>query len=164
MGLPPRRAPLVLRYKLRSQNFPAIVVSLNLSVHMKNMGNPHVIALVENDLPLSRALERLLRAHGYVVRSYPSAELFAAREPGTAIDCLLLDIDLDGMSGLDLQQQLRKERANVPIIFITGRDDPQAKARAFEAGCDGYLCKPFESGELTGALGAALGKAPVAPD
>lgn len=126
------------------------------------MGN-HVIALVENDLPLSRALERLLRAHGFEVRSYPSAELFAARGTAETFDCLLLDIDLDGMSGLDLQQQLRKQGGGPPIIFITGRDDPQAKARAFEAGCDGYLCKPFESVQLTGALSAVLGKASGSP-
>lgn len=132
---------------------------------MENMGNAPVIAVVENDLPLSRALERLLRAHGFLVRSYPSAELFRARDAAAAtIDCLLLDIDLDGMSGLDLQLQLRKERVGLPIIFITGRDDPQAKARAFAAGCDGYLCKPFESGQLTGAIGAALGKARIGAD
>jgi FixJ family two-component response regulator len=115
-----------------------------------------VIALVENDLPTNRAFARLLRAHGFTVEAYPSAELLLARAPGPAIDCLLLDVDLDGMSGLDLQQQLYDRQAPTPIIFITGRDDPAVRARAFELGCASFLCKPVESHVLVDAIHAAL--------
>jgi FixJ family two-component response regulator len=117
---------------------------------------PAVIALVENDLPTNRAFARLLRAHGFTVETYLSAELLLARAPGPAIDCLLLDVDLDGMSGLDLQQRLHDAKAPTPIIFITGRDDPAVRARAFELGCTGFLCKPVESHVLVDAIRAAL--------
>ena len=115
-----------------------------------------LIALVENDLPTNRALARLLRAHGFTVEAFLSAELLLARTPGPAIDCLLLDVDLDGMSGLDLQQRLYERQAPTPIIFITGRDDPAVRARAFELGCASFLCKPVEGHVLVDAIHTAL--------
>jgi FixJ family two-component response regulator len=115
-----------------------------------------VIALVENDLPTNRAFARLLRAHGFAVEAYLSAELLLARDAEPAIDCLLLDVDLDGMSGLELQQQLRALQVPTPIIFITGRDDPAVRARAFELGCARFLCKPVESHVLVDAIRAAM--------
>ena len=121
--------------------------------------NPHAhttIALVENDLPANRAFSRLLRAHGFVVEAYVSGEQLAERSSGAVIDCLLLDVDLDGMSGLDLQQLLIERKDRTPIIFITGRDDAVARARAFDAGCTSFLCKPFSSQVLVDAIRWAI--------
>lgn len=120
--------------------------------------SPHsqLIALVENDLPANRAFARLLRAHGFTVEAYLSAELLLARSSAARIDCLLLDVDLDGMSGLELQQRLRASHSPVPIVFITGRDDPAARARAYDGGCLRFLCKPVESHILVEAIDAAI--------
>ena len=119
-----------------------------------------VIALVENDLPTNRAFARLLRAHGFTVEAYASAELLLARAPQPAIDCLLLDVDLDGMSGLELQQLLRERLVPTPIIFLTGRDEPGVRAKAFEAGCAKFLSKPVEAHVLVASIQAAIAAVP----
>jgi FixJ family two-component response regulator len=119
-----------------------------------------VIALVENDLPANRAFARLLRAHGFTVEAFLSAELLLSRKSATSIDCLLLDVDLDGMSGIELQQLLRERRDATPIIFITGRDDPGARARAIEGGCSDFLCKPVQARVLVDAIGSAMAARP----
>lgn len=116
----------------------------------------HLIALVENDLPTNRAFARLLRAHGFTVETFVSAELLLARRERAALDCLLLDIDLDGMSGLDLQQHLQRHGDPTPVVFITGRDDPEARARALRRGC-GLLYKPVQALELVDAIAMAIG-------
>jgi FixJ family two-component response regulator len=120
-----------------------------------------VVALVENDLPTNRAFARLLRAHGFTVETFGSAESLLARTSMAVVDCMLLDIDLDGMSGLDLQQQLQRQGVSVPVIFVTGCDDPAARLRAQQLGCSGFLNKPVEAQVLVDAIGAAI--APPSP-
>lgn len=115
-----------------------------------------LIALVENDLPTNRAFSRLLKAHGFRVDAYTSAELLLSRQGQAPIDCLLLDVDLDGMSGIELQQRLRADQVHTPIIFITGRDDLSVRAAAFELGCACFLCKPVEAHVLVDAIHAAI--------
>ena len=114
------------------------------------------IALVENDLPTNRAFARLLRAHGFQVEAFVSAELLLARPGKAVIDCMLLDIDLDGMSGLDLQDQLQRQGDSTPIIFVTGRDDPGACARAHQLGCRAFLYKPVKADLLVAAIAKAI--------
>lgn len=123
------------------------------------MSDPHRIALVENDLPTNRAFARLLRAHGFTVETYLSAELLLSRSEPWALDCLLLDIDLDGMSGLDLQLHLLQHGDPTPVVFITGRDDPDARLRAEKLGCRGFLFKPVKSLDLVDAIALAIGAA-----
>ncbi|MES3021471.1 MAG: response regulator [Pseudomonadota bacterium] len=120
-----------------------------------NPPNP-VVALVENDLPTNRAFARLLRAHGFTVEAYVSAELLLGRAGPASLDCLLLDIDLDGMSGLELQQLLRRQGVGVPVIFVTGRDDQAARVRAHEIGCSAFLNKPVKGEVLVEAIRAAI--------
>jgi FixJ family two-component response regulator len=115
-----------------------------------------VIALVENDVPTNRAFTRLLRAHGYTVEAFTSAEMLLSRTTPAELGCILLDIDLDGMSGLELQQQLRSGQVAVPIIFITGRDDPGARIEAHARGCSGFLHKPVKAHVLVEAIEAAI--------
>lgn len=124
---------------------------------------PHRIALVENDLPTNRAFARLLRAHGFTVETYLSAELLLARSERSALACLLLDIDLDGMSGLDLQSHLQLHGDQTPVIFVTGRDDPEARVRAERLGCSGFLHKPVKALDLVDAIAAAIAAAPGSP-
>jgi FixJ family two-component response regulator len=120
---------------------------------------PHfipVIALVENDLPANRAFVRLLRAYGYTVEPYDSAEAFLARGTGGNPDCMLLDIDLDGMSGLDLLQQLRVQADPLPVVFLTGRLDPATRSKAGALGCSAFLQKPVEGHQLVAAIEHAV--------
>jgi FixJ family two-component response regulator len=113
------------------------------------------VALVENDPSLNRAYSRLLRARGYTVTSYSSAEEFLACG-ADGCDCLVLDIDLDGMSGLALQRLLRAENRLVPIVFITGGDDAATQSQAHAQDCKGYISKPFTSAQLCAAIKVAL--------
>jgi FixJ family two-component response regulator len=117
-----------------------------------------LIALVENDLPANRAFSRLLRAYGYAVEAHLSAESFLARTETVLPDCMLLDIDLDGMSGLDLQQLLHEQARAVPVVFLTGRPDPGAQARARACGCSAFLQKPVEGHRLVAAIETACHK------
>ncbi len=120
-----------------------------------NIPSP-LIALVENDLPTNRAFARLLRAHGYRVETFGSAELLLERHIKGHLDCMLLDIDLDGMSGLDLQELLQGQGDPTPIIFVTGHDDPGARARAHQRGCTAFLCKPVKGQLLIAAIDKAI--------
>jgi FixJ family two-component response regulator len=115
-----------------------------------------VIALVENDLPTNRAFARLLRAHGFTVETFVSAELLLARTGLAVVDCMLLDIDLDGMSGLELQQALLQQGVAVPVIYVTGRDDAAARQKAFDLGCSGFLHKPVKGHVLVEAIASAM--------
>jgi FixJ family two-component response regulator len=118
-------------------------------------GSPR-IAIVENDVGTSVALGRLLRAQGFTVESFHSGESFLARKGDERIDCLLLDINLDGMSGLELQRSLRSAGDSVPVVFMTGRHDPLAEKDAHAHGCAGYLYKPLESPLLANTIANAL--------
>ncbi|MBI1892231.1 MAG: response regulator [Burkholderiales bacterium] len=112
------------------------------------------VAVVENDSGLLKAVGRLLAASGYEVALFTSAEKYLSRFERTGADYLLLDIALDGMSGLDLQKKLCQEGIAPPIIFITGQGDLPSIGKAIDNGCVAYLHKPFEARSLLNALKA----------
>lgn len=116
-----------------------------------NSGKP-VVAIVENDAAMLKALERLLRASGYASELFASAELYLARGPMEAVGCMILDIDLGGISGIELQQRLVERGGAPPIIFVTSQVDSAFQQRAQALGCLAYLRKPFASHELLHAL------------
>jgi FixJ family two-component response regulator len=113
------------------------------------------IAIVDDDESLCKAMSRLLRAAGYQPRSFSSAESFLefsfSREPA----CLLLDIQLGGMSGFDLQRQLTLAGRTVPVIFITARDDEESREEAQRTGCASYLRKTDSGQSVLQAIRAA---------
>ena len=116
---------------------------------MRTDNSGHVyIAVVDDDENLCRSFARLLRAAGMQPITYGSAEAFLADERRPRFDCLVLDVQLTGMSGLDLQNQLAATGTMAPIIFITAHDDPQARARAIAAGCAGYFRKSDSGSEV----------------
>ncbi|MCW1750377.1 response regulator transcription factor [Rhizobium acaciae] len=115
------------------------------------------VAVIDDDVSLRRSLGRLLNAYGFLVKEYASAEAFLARDPKTAIDCLVLDIDLGGMSGIDLQRRLKAEGTTLPVIFITALEPGAVKAEAEKAGCVAYLQKQFPGAALIAAVNKALG-------
>ena len=110
------------------------------------------IAIVDNDDAILKALGRLLQVNGYLTELFPSAEMFLARQSDMAVDCLILDIHLDGMSGIDLRQELLHAGCAPPTIFITAERDALAQVNATGMGDCESLIKPFEARALIEAL------------
>jgi FixJ family two-component response regulator len=115
-----------------------------------------VIHVVDDDDSLRSALQRLLSAAGYRVRTYESAGDFLLDPPADEAGCLLLDLRMPGPSGLDLQDSLRRHGVRLPVIFLTGHGDLAAGVRAMKAGAVDFLTKPVERETLLGAIARAL--------
>jgi FixJ family two-component response regulator len=115
------------------------------------------IVVVEDDASMNRAIERILRAGGFAAITFASAEAALEAEAATAADCLVLDIHLPGMSGLELYRRLAQGGAEVPAIFITAHDAPAVREMAEGMGASGYLPKPFSGRALLDAITRALG-------
>jgi FixJ family two-component response regulator len=113
---------------------------------------PIYVAVVDDDENLCRSLARLLRAAGFQPITYASAEAFLADTKHPQFDCLVLDIQLGGMSGIELAQRLAAEGRQTPIIFITAHDDPEAREEAEAAGCMAYFRKTDSGAEVLEAI------------
>jgi FixJ family two-component response regulator len=116
------------------------------------------VAVVDDDRSMRVGVERLLNAHGYATRAFSSAEAYL--EPGmeTEADCLLLDVDLGGMSGIELRRRLAACGRAVPVIFMTAVDDDATRASALATGCIAYLTKPFLGRTLIEAVKIAVAR------
>jgi FixJ family two-component response regulator len=113
---------------------------------------PHQsIVVVEDDAGMKRAIERLLRAAGFQPVSFASAEDLLQTEAADSAACLVLDIHLPGLSGIELGRRLVKSDRAKPVIFITGQDEPSLREEAGRLGC-GYFRKPFEGKALLEAI------------
>ena len=113
------------------------------------------IAIVDDDESLCIAMSRLLRAAGYQPRSFSSAESFLEYSFSPEPACLLLDIQLGGMSGFELQRQLTLAGRSVPVIFITARDDDESREEAQSSGCSSFLRKTDSGQSVLRAIQAA---------
>jgi FixJ family two-component response regulator len=124
-----------------------------------------LVVLIEDDANERRALGRLLRAGGFLSALYASAEEYLASPPTELPACLLLDVQLEGMSGLDLQEQLSAQGSTIPVIVLTGSDDQRVRQRAHGAGCIAFLRKPFEGRLLLDVMRSQVlgSSAPSAP-
>lgn len=111
-----------------------------------------VVAIVDDDPSMLRATKELLDAQGFLTAVFPSAEEFLESAFGTKADYLLLDIHLGGMSGIELQRQLKAAHSAVPIIFMTALDDEAIRRQALETGCVDCLRKPFPARQLFDAI------------
>jgi FixJ family two-component response regulator len=117
---------------------------------------PHQsIVVVEDDVGMKRAIERLLRAAGFQPVSFASAEELLQTEMANSAACLVLDIHLPGLSGLELRRLLVTSGRAKPVIFITGQDDAPLRDEAQRLGC-GYFRKPFEGKALLEAIRRAI--------
>ena len=112
----------------------------------------HMISVVDDDPSMSRMLCRAIKAAGLNVGAFGSAEEFLDSEASQASDCLILDMNLPGMSGLELQQRLNDSRQEVPIIFMSAQADESTQQRALKAGAIGFLRKPFTIESLLATL------------
>ena len=114
------------------------------------------IALVDDEAPVRSALGRLLRLADFEVSAFPSGEAFLASLVARYPDCLILDVHMPGLSGLDVQAHLRAARIRIPVVFITAADDLALEQVAQGAGGAWLLRKPFSDAELLHAIGSAL--------
>ena len=119
-------------------------------------GRRPIIFIVDDDPSVRRALRRLVRSWGWDAETFASADDFLSAWSPTLRGCLILDVRLPGMSGVELQQRLATEGARLPIIFITAHGDRQAEARGRQAGAIAFLYKPFDEAALKEALRTAL--------
>ncbi|MGB9432084.1 MAG: response regulator [Candidatus Acidiferrum sp.] len=115
-----------------------------------------LIAVVDDDELVRLALQRLLKAAGFYATSFGSAEDLLKSGQLPEIECLIADIRMPGMSGLDLQIKLKAEGCAIPIIFITAHGDEKMRLQAMRAGAVGFLAKPFNSDVLLDRVRAAL--------
>jgi FixJ family two-component response regulator len=114
------------------------------------------IVVVEDDPSVNHAVGRLLEAAGFRARTFESAEALLSDETARLADCLVLDIHLPGMSGLELQKKLSDEGVSAPFIIITAHDDPAHRQAASQIGATAYLTKPFTSLSLIEAVVCAI--------
>jgi FixJ family two-component response regulator len=113
------------------------------------------VCIVDDDPDIRMALERLLTLKGYRARSYASVTEFRAGTKSQEVDCLILDIHLNGESGIDLKRQLSQGLSALPVIFITGCDTDANRRAVQQVGAAGYLPKPFRSKALIEAIETA---------
>ena len=117
---------------------------------------PHKVAIVEDDPGMRRSVERVLNLHGFEAEIFPSAEAFLGRDPDSRVACLVLDVHLPGISGLELRRRLTAAGSTLPVIFITAVDHDAVETAAIQAGCAAYLHKPFSAELLITAVTNAL--------
>jgi FixJ family two-component response regulator len=118
-----------------------------------------LIAIVDDDDALRNSLDNLLRSVGFRVQGFASAEAFLQAQHAPETACLLLDVRLPGMNGLELQRQLGAAHGSLPIIFVTAYADEDVRARALAAGAVAVLSKPCREADLLQAIEAALTRA-----
>jgi FixJ family two-component response regulator len=116
----------------------------------------HPILIVEDDQGMRQAIGRLLKAAGYTTAAFESAEALLQADAAGDACCLVVDIGLPGISGLDLRQQLADAGVNVPVIFITAHDESSTRDLVARTGALAYLPKPFVRKDLLDAVARAL--------
>jgi FixJ family two-component response regulator len=115
-----------------------------------------LIYIVDDEAPLRDAISSLLRSVGMRIAAFPSVADFLAAQRPEVTSCLLLDVRLQGVSGLDFQAELNRDGVALPIIFMTGHGDIPMSVRAMKAGAIDFLAKPFRDQDLLDAIHAAL--------
>jgi len=123
---------------------------------MRLMPGVPLIAIVDDDDALRTSLDDLLRSLGFQTQDFRSAEAFLSANQARDPACLILDVRMPGMNGLELQRQLVAANWRIPIIFITSHVDDDARARALAAGAVAFLYKPCREEDLLKAIDVAL--------
>lgn len=118
-----------------------------------------VVVLIDDDPGVRRGVSRLLRAHGRRVEAYGSAKDFLDQSLPSGPACIVLDLQMPQLNGLDLQQLLNKNRDTLPIVFLSGHGSVPASVRAMKDGAIDFLTKPFDDNQLLAAVDTALARA-----
>jgi len=114
-----------------------------------------IVAIVDDDPGMRVSLSNLLGAHGFKTSVFSSAEEWLDRGATVRADCMLLDVQLGGISGVELQRQLRASGSRLPVIFISARDDEATRSHVLAVGGASFLSKPFVAAQLIGAIESA---------
>jgi FixJ family two-component response regulator len=117
-----------------------------------------VISVVDDDAPVRAATDNLLSSRGYLVRTFASAEEFLQSINLHALSCIIADVQMPGMSGLDLLTHMRARGYKTPFIFITAFPEDNVRERALKAGAIGFLAKPFVASDLINCIETAVGQ------
>jgi FixJ family two-component response regulator len=117
---------------------------------------PPIIGVVDDDESVRAATGALLRSAGYCAETFESAELFLESKPARPLGCLILDVRMPGLDGLELQRRLNLVESTLPIIFISAHDDPPNRRKAISAGAIGFFRKPFNADDLLAAVEAGI--------
>ena len=118
---------------------------------------PPLISIVDDDEAVREALKSLIVSVGLRTEDFSSGEDFLKSGHVSETACLIVDVRMPGMSGLDLQERMNATHSSIPIIFISAHDDGEARFKALEAGAVEFLQKPFSEDALLGAIGTGLG-------
>jgi len=121
-----------------------------------------VVFVVDDDVSVRESLELLIRCEGWRPETFASAQEFLNRPRPLVPSCLVLDVSLPGLNGLDLQKRIAGERPGMPIVFVTGHGDVPMAVQAMKAGAVEFLTKPFNDDVLLTAIRAALQRSRVA--
>ena len=116
-----------------------------------------ILAVIDDDPGMRRAMQLLLSAYGYLIYTFDSAEAFLGVAATSRAKCLIVDIQLGDISGVDMARQLANSDCKFPIIFMTGLDDEAISSQAEQLGCVAYLRKPFAADLLIEAIVRAIG-------
>ena len=127
-----------------------------LTAVCREPGETKLVAIVDDDLSVRRALEGLLKSVGLRAKTFASAEEFLASGGQRETGCLITDVRMPGMSGLDLQAKLNASGCRLPTIFITAYSDEKTRAQALKGGALEFLAKPFDEEALLTSVRAAL--------
>ena len=114
------------------------------------------IVVVDDDAGMNQAIKRLLNAAGFRALTFPSAEALLQDGSADTAACLVLDINLPGLSGFELSRRLQQNGTHSPVIFVTAYDDPASLAQAVDLGASAYLTKPFLGQNLIAAINEAI--------
>jgi len=115
-----------------------------------------LISIVDDDDSLRNSLDNLIRSVGFRTQGFPSAEAFLSSNQARDTACLILDVRMPGITGIELQRHMLASNWRIPIIFITSHADDDARTQAIEAGAVDFLYKPFREENLLNAIDAAL--------
>ncbi len=116
-----------------------------------------VIGIIDDDQSVRDSISSLLRSVGYQTERYASAEAYLNSARNTELNCLLLDVRMPGLSGLQLQSHLNQKMVVVPVIFLTAHCDDQVRVKALEQGAVAFFHKPFNDELLLGAIDSVVG-------
>jgi FixJ family two-component response regulator len=120
----------------------------------------HLVVGVDDDFRVRESIKSLVESAGYVAFVFSSAEEFLQSGTLAGAICLVTDVRMPGMDGIELQRCIRLERPELPVIFISAHHDDEARQRALDEGAVGFLYKPFDGAEMLRAIGGALSDSP----
>ncbi|AQZ52235.1 response regulator transcription factor [Martelella mediterranea] len=120
------------------------------------MSETSIIAIVDDDLAIREALDDLIRSLGYESLLFASAEEFLRFQPRSSVSCMVVDVKMSGLSGIELQRRLNQEADRPPMIFMTSYHDDRTRAAAMDGGALAFLGKPVDLGKLIRCIEEAM--------